>query len=298
MFFVLTKSILCVKMNSGIFCTEFELELCAKKIKQSESIMVNNVNEISTGKIFTVAFKRWWIIVLSMVLCAVLMFVYSQFIATPEYMSSAKLGVTNVNMSAYQDSIMGQSLAKECSDILMSDITLERAAERLNSYSFPENGGKPYRVYDNKTLKKMISTVIHTETRYFEMNVTSPDAEEAKIVCDFVAKAFCVALEEENLMNGALGTIIDYPDKPNSPASPNVLINTVMGAIVGIVVAVFALIICWLNKDEIEGEDWLVETYSSNIPLLSVIPDANSASSKYGKYMNKYAYQKAETESQ
>lgn len=252
--------------------------------------MQSNSNVLSLNRIFGAMLKRWWIILIATIVGAVAMFAYTYYLVTPTYTTKAKLGVNYVEMSEYQNAVMGQSVAKECAEILVSNVTLEKAAEELNAYSFSENGGEAYRTYTADNLHSMIKTYTTTESRYFTVEVTATNPKEAKIVCEFVTKAFCDVIEEKGFIKGAEGRIIHHPVEPTAPSSPNLTSKTVVGGIIGFVVAAAVLITISLFKDLIEGEDWLIETYKDKIPLLAVIPDANSPSGGYRRYAKKYGY--------
>ncbi len=242
--------------------------------------MEANSYGMSLGQIFSLALKRWWIILIAMVLGAALLFAYTYFLVEPMYTSTSRIGVKVMQMNAYNDSVTGQQVAKECSDILLSDITLDKVAGKLDQSA----------EYTNARLRGMISTVVDEETRFFDVSVTSNDPDEAKRVCDAVINAFCDALKEEKLINEAEGIILNYPNMPTSPSSPNKTTNTVIGAIIGLVISLACLLVVGFVNDTIDGEDWIIGAYGDKIPMLAVIPDANSNAAAYKKYTKKYGY--------
>ena len=238
---------------------------------------------MSLGQIFSLALKRWWIIVIAMVLGAALMFGYTYYFVAPMYTSRALTGVKVPDMNAYNDSMTGQKVARECSDILMSDITLDKAAAELNS----EGAGV---FYTAARLRSMISTVVDEETRFFQVHVTNGDAKEAQRVCQKVIESFNVILKEKNIINEAEGITLNYATLPTSPSSPNMTTNTVLGAIIGLVISLGVLLVVGFFKDSIDGEDFLVSVYGDKIPVLAVLPDANTGSAYYKRYAKKYGY--------
>ena len=242
--------------------------------------------EISLGQIARVALKHWWIIAIATILGVVVAFGYVTFFVAPSYTTFAKVGVTNVNMSAYQDHLIAQAIARESADILTANITLERAANALNS----DPATAKYRVYTPDNILSMIKTTTVQESRYFDVQVKAADPVEAKLVCDAVVTAFCNVLHEENVMDGAKGTVIHAPVVPSSPSSPNKSLTIVLGALIGFVLSFGVLLVVYFIKDAIDGEDWLIDNYKDKIPMLSVIPDANSSSKGYKRYSSKYGY--------
>ena len=245
--------------------------------------MGSNSYVMSLGQIFLLALKRWWIILIAMVLGAALMFGYTYYLVTPMYTSKALTGVKVPDMNAYNDSMTGQKVARECSDILMSDITLDRAAAELNS----EGMGI---FYTGAKLRSMIGTVVDEETRFFQVHVTNADPKEAQRVCQKVIESFNVILKEKNIINEAEGITLNYATLPTSPSSPNMTTNIVIGALIGLIISFGVLIIIGFFKDSIDGEDFLVSVYGDKIPMLAVLPDANTSSAYYKKYARKYGY--------
>lgn len=247
--------------------------------------MEEKVYEISVKQLFTMMLKRWWMLLLSICIGAALAFCYSSFLVTPTYRTTATLGVNNTQITSYYDIIIAQQMAEEGVDILTSDITLNRAVEKLKA-----DERTSAKKYTASSLRGMISTEIVNESRYFKVGVTSTNPEEAQIVCQYVLDAFCEAVVEEELIRDGEGKVINYPVLPTSPSSPNVTLSVIVGALVGFVICMAILVIDYFSKDSIDGEDWLIGAYKDKIPMLAVIPDANTSSKSYKRYYSKYGY--------
>lgn len=271
--------------------------------------------EISIGQLFEKGLKNWWIILLAVVVCASGMFAYTKFFTTPTYSSSAKIGVSSSDMTSYQDAIMGQTLATECSDILNGSVTLETAADMLNEYYdelYKTEGKIPPRVYTLNDLERMVSTSTSADTRYFHVTVTTSASnikiddrgmtkdeaqaarevaakEEARVVCDYVVAAFGKTLAEHDIIFGAKVHTVDAP-KMGAESSSNLIRNSLLGALVGFAVSFGVVIAAGFIKNTVESEDWLATTFGEEIPVLAIIPDAKNAKSTYGKYSKKYGY--------
>lgn len=243
--------------------------------------METNSYGMSLGQIFSLAFKRWWIIFVVAVLGAALMFAYTYFLVQPVYTSEARIGIKIPDMNAYNDSMTGQKVARECSDILQSDITLNRAAAALNE------GGTSY---TGAALRSMTSTVVDEDTRFFSVKVNNTDPQEAQRICSAVIESFNVAIKEHNIINAAEGIILDEATLPVRPTSPNYVTNTLVGGIIGLVLSFFSMFILGFLKDTVDCEDYIIGIYGDKIPVLAVIPDANSRSYGYRRYTKKYGY--------
>ena len=270
--------------------------------------------DISFGHIFRVALKSWWIILIATLVCAAAMFGYTKLFTKPTYTSTATIGVKS-SMSDYQDTIMGQTMANDCAYLLKGNETLNKAAEMLNSYYAELNkkdGTVAPREYTDVVLARMVSASPAADTRYVNV-VVSTDAEsirindkgmtksqadaakeqaareEAKIVCDFVIAAFEQRLMEGSIIEGARVESVDFP-KTGVESSESLVTNTLLGALIGVVLSWGTMIIISFFNDTIESEDWLVNTFKEKMPVLAVIPDAADANSAYNKYTKKYGY--------
>ena len=244
--------------------------------------MESNSYGMSLGQIVSLAFKRWWIILIAVVLGAALLFAYTYFFVAPMFTSSARIGIRVLQMNAYNESMTAQKVAKECSDILLADITLDSAAEQLNAAGNTR--------YTSASLRAMITTIIDEDTRFFDVNVTYTNPVEANRVCQTVINSFCDTLAERELIKEGEGIVLNYPTKPTSPSSPNIITNTLVGGILGLVISFFAMFIVGFLKDTVDCEDYLLNTYGEKFPILAVIPDANSRQSGYRRYTKKYGY--------
>ena len=271
--------------------------------------------EISIGQLIKEGVKHWWIILLAVIVCAGGMFAYTKLFSTPSYSSSAKIGVSSSDMTSYQDAIMGQTLATECSDILNGSVTLETAADMLNEYYdmlYKTEGKIAPREYTLNDLERMVSTSTSADTRYFHVTVTTSASnikiddkgmtkdeaeaakeaaakEEARIVCDYVVAAFGKTLAEHDIIFGAKVHTVDSP-KMGAETSSNLVMNTLLGALVGFAASFGVVVLIGFMRNTIESEDWLASNFGEEIPVLAIIPDANNAKSTYGRYSKKYGY--------
>ena len=255
--------------------------------------MEENVYGITLSQLIKSVFKRWWIIALATVVCGVMLLAYTHYFVTPMYTTSAKLGVNSDEMTIYQDFVSGQAMAKDYAEIVRSNVTLERAAKKLNEYGFEENGGVPYRQqYTAAILSEMVYIETVENSRFFDLVIVSEYPEETKIVADHIIEAFCDRLRDENIIRGGEGQVLNQPTVPQTPSAPNIVINTIVGALVGFVLSFGVLLVLGLMKDDMDSEEWLIGHFGEKIPLLAVIPDAKSAgrSYKYSKYSYNYVY--------
>ena len=85
-------------------------------------------------------------------------------------------------------------------------------------------------------------------------------------------------------MDGSDVRIVDYAVVPSERTSPSFTLNTVIGTLVGFVLAAAIVILRYMMNDKISEDEYLTQTYPS-IPLLAVVPDmASTANKGYYQY--------------
>jgi len=248
--------------------------------------------EIDALQIISMLLKRWWAVVLAALLCAGIAFGYTKLYTTPTYEASAVLLINGGNSitTTYQEIMAGKQQSKDYPYILEAALTLDEAAEKLNSYDFSENNGVPYRTYDANVLNSMISSEAVEDSRIFIVKVTSTDPNEARIVANTIVEVFPEKVE--SLIRGGSVGVVDLARTPTAATSAGYSRNVVLGFCVGLILGVAYAIIMGLTSDVIESEDWLISRFKDDIPLLATIPDSNSKSGKayYKNDYRKYGY--------
>ncbi len=248
--------------------------------------MNNAVNEkeyleIDVLQLFRALWKRFWLIVLSMVIAGGFLFWYSSFIIPPKYTASAMLYVNNSSISvgsasisiSNQDLTAAQSLVKTYVVILKSRNVLEDViADTGVAYTYDE-------------FVEMISANSVDSTEVFEVKVQSHDPNEAELI----ANSICRLLPEkvEDIVDGSSVRIVDYAVVPAVKSAPSVTKYTMIGLIIGFLGSSAIVIVLELFDQYIRSEEYLMQTYS-HIPVLAVIPDLDNSRSK-DRYYNSYS---------
>ncbi len=234
--------------------------------------------ELNLQDIISAFLKKWWVILLSTVLGAIVFFGASYFTYVPRYQATAKMYVNNKSISigsamvgiSSSDILASQSLVNTYSEILMTRYTLEEVIERADlDYSYEQ-------------LFRMISCGSVHETEIFYISVTCGDPEEAKLIANTIVE----------VLPDQIATIIDGSSVRTVDAavrgvelSPGFNRNAGIGALVGLLLSaglifLFDVVI----NDTLESEEWVLSAYSDKIPLLAVIPDVDDDDGYYYRY--------------
>lgn len=244
------------------------------------------MNEINLLYLLRLFLRRIVIIICAAVLCAVLVFSYCKWFATPVYSASSQLIITNGaliiddtsedNVEIYTSKIASQDvqasmyLADVCVSLLETqDIYKALAANFDNKYSYQELQGSV-----SISLNK-------SEGIFINISVKNASAEDAvKIANSFAVMA-------PDYLSGYFPSAkvgITYTADKAGLASPRTTTNTFIGFIAGAAIAYLIVFIIDINDRTIKGETDFAECY--NIPILGSIPDFENTDVQSGGYQN------------
>lgn len=218
--------------------------------------------------------KRLWIIVLCGVLAGTLMLAYTVLFVTPLYQASVTLYINNrtgIGSSAVSSSDLAVALqlVETYTNIVRSD----RVVDKVIDASGVE--------LTTKQVKKMISAEAVNETEIFQVTVTSPDPELSMKLANTIADV--APAEIKGIIEGSSAKVIDYAKLPTGRSSPSYTKNTVLGTVIGAVLAALVIAVCHLLDMRIKREEDLVSveaSFTNAIPILGVIPEMVVTSKK------------------
>lgn len=238
--------------------------------------------EIDIKEIVFLLLSKIWFIVLAGITVGLMFLIVSKFIITPEYSSTTKIYVLSKenenNSLTVSDLQMGSQLTKDYVELVKSRTVLTQVISELN---LDMGTGE---------LADMISVETPSDSRIINITVTNPDAYLAKDIANNVRS---VAAEHIcNVMDLEAVNVVDEANIPTSPSSPNVLKNTVIGVLLGILLAMVIIVISYLSDDTLKTPDD-VERYLG-VSVLSSIPVLESEDKgKKKKKKKKQSNQKA-----
>ena len=239
----------------------------------------NTVMELYTIDILHVArylLKKMWVIALSALAVGLVSFLFFAFLVAPKYSSSIMLYVNNSSFSLGNTSFSissseitaAQSLVKTYGEILNNRTTLERVIEKTNVD------------YDYETLSKMVKSSLSNNTEIMKVTVTSEDPYEAAKIANCIAEVLPIRISE--IIDGASMEVVDAAVPNKNKVSPSITKNTVIGALIGAVLACMFLALNAILDDTIHNEEYVINTY--NYPILAKIPNLLQSGSKQTSY--------------
>ena len=218
--------------------------------------------EISLLEIVTILWQKAWIIALCIIVGGSIGFGMSRYMIEPTYTSRMTMYVNNntervESQLNLNDLNLSQKLVSTYVEILKSDIVLNKVIEEMN---LP---------YSNQELRGMIAANALNSTEILQVTVTSKDPEEAAAIANTLARL--APPEIIRVVQAGGVELIDKAVVNPHPVAPNIQLNTVIGALLGAVLACLGILVAAMLDTRIKSEEDLRKQYE--IPVLGVIPD-------------------------
>lgn len=219
----------------------------------------NDEIEIDLGEVFHLVISKLGVIILSGILLGVLSIIGTMLFITPKYESTTKIMVLNKqdnNTLTSADMQTSTQLTKDYAELIQSRTVLEGVIAQLNL---------------DMTYKEMLNKVsveTSSDSRIVSISVTDEDpytaSEIANAVRDMAAEHIQSVMDIEAI------NVVDTANIPNEKASPSLAKNGVIGGLLGVIIAMAAVIIIYLTNDTIKVEED-VERYLG-LSVLGSIP--------------------------
>ena len=214
--------------------------------------------EINLLELLGVLRARVFSILMSGVILAAVFGLGTMFLIEPQYRSTSKLYIVGQSSSitSLTDLQTGAQLTQDYMVLVQSRPVLEKVIDNLGLDMEYEN------------LRSMVSLNNPQDTRILEVTVTTGDPYMAKEIVDEVSGVSASRIAA--IMNVDEPTIAEYGHLENSPSSPSLRKNILIGGLLGALCSALVAVVLYLLNDTIRtGED--VEKYL-NLNTLALIP--------------------------
>lgn len=211
--------------------------------------------------------RRIWsqklIIVLTTLVFTAGALMYSLFIAIPKYNSTTRVYVVNQKKDnqaiTTQDVQLGTLLVKDYKEIILSNSVMSDVVAKNKLQITPGE------------LAKKISVDAPKDTRIISITVTDKDPQKARDLANAVREVSADKIKEVTKIEDV--TTLEQAEAALTPSSPNVFKNSVLAALLGLILAVGGVVLIELMDDRIKRPEDIEETM--NLVLLGVIPSTN-----------------------
>jgi len=190
-------------------------------------------------------------------------FLGTYFFIQPTYTSTTRIYVVNQatdnkNLSA-QDLQAGTYLVNDYKEIITSNDVLSEVIkdEKLN--------------LSEAELSKMVSVNIPTDTRLISISVKAKTGQDAQVLANKVREVASKKIKTVTKVEDV--TTLEEAKLPESPSSPNIKRNVLLGAILGGFVAIVAVLVREVLDDRIRRPEDVEDVLE--MTLLGIVPDTD-----------------------
>lgn len=235
-----------------------------------------DVVEIDLGRIWKAVLKRFWLICIVSVLCAVITTVSTFFLVTPKYESSAMFYVNNNSLSvgdaSFSISQGDISAAKSLVDTYIVILNSRACLNDVIDYASVD--------MDYEQLQDMISASAVNSTEIFEVKITSEDPQQAEILANAIA--YILPKRISSIVEGTSANIVDYAIEASEPCSPSYPKNGAIGFIIGLVLSLSIVVLREIFDVTIRDDEDLSRV--CKYPILASVPDMANPNQSGGQY--------------
>lgn len=243
----------------------------------------NSEREVDLVRLIHTLMERSWMIAIVALLCGAIALAGTWLLITPQYEASAVFYVNNSALS-----IADTALSIESGDISASKslvntyiVILEDRVTLVDIIDYAGVEGIGYRELSESIVAEALN-----DTEVFKVTVRHPDPVCAQRLAN--AAAHILPKRIGSIIDGSSAKIVSDAVVPLLPSSPSYPINTVVGFLVGFLLAVAAIALREIYDTTIREEEDI--TRYCRHPILAAVPDM-TAPGKGGYYgrTRKYA---------
>lgn len=222
----------------------------------------NQAVEIDVFAMLKTLWKRKFSIALVALVFAIAAFGYSAFLAKKEYQSTSRIYVVsrqNQDNNALTNSDLqaGSYLVKDYREIILSQNVLSQAIEELKLDMTPAE------------LSKKISVSVPTDTRILSITAKDGNPKEAARIANGLRNVAAEKIIAVTKVSDV--TTLDEAEVPQSPSSPNIRRNVLLGFIAGAGLMVVLMVVVEVLDDRVKRPEDIEELMG--LTLLGIVPD-------------------------
>ena len=224
----------------------------------------NQTVEIDVLSLVKILWRRKFLIVVTAFVMAIVALGYSTFIIKPNYTSTTRIYVVNRQANenstlTNQDLQAGTYLVKDYKEIILSQDVLAKVIDDLKLNVQPS------------ALTKRINVTVPTDTRIVSIAVSDGDAKEAARIANSLRQIAAEKIIAVTKVSDV--TTLEEAEVPNSPSSPNIKRNTLIGFLAGGVLISVVILVVEVLDDRVKKPEDVEEALG--ITLLGVVPNMN-----------------------
>lgn len=225
-------------------------------------------NTISLQEIAYALKKRWKLIALITIAATLVSAILSFFVIKPQYEAKTKLFIgkqeTQEN-NAYNNSdvMMYQQLMKTYSELAKTSDLVTKAVKSANL---------DYNQNQIKGILNNLNVTPSADTQILDLSFKGKNTEEVLKVTEAITDEF-ISESKELIPNGNV-QVIQKPQLPENPVSPNKKLNILIAFVLGLMVGVGIVLLLEYLDNTFKSREELEKTL--DLPIVGAIPDYDS----------------------
>ncbi len=178
--------------------------------------------------------RRRWKLITACLLLTVAAAALITLRATPQYAATARLFVSTPQSNtsdAYQGGLFSEQRVASYADLITGENLAQRVVDRLDLQE------------SSAALAQQVASSVSPETVILEVTVTDPSPQRAQVLATAMAQEFTQFVQELETAPGKQvstikATIVDSPERPTTPVSPQPVRNLGLAAVLGLLLGV------------------------------------------------------------
>lgn len=248
---------------------------------------MNNNEEIVEIDLLEILFlirKRIWIILAAALVFGTVTGLFTHYFVEDLYSSTSKLYIlsSSTSITSLTDIQIGTSLTKDYIQLVQGRPMVEEVIDNLNL---------------NRTYEELLEQVTFsnpTDTRILVITARDPDPALAKDIVDEFAVVARTNIA--SIMKIEEPSITEWGYISEKPVSPNLIRNVLIGALLGIFLAIVVVVLLYMLDDTVKSSDdiekYLKLNTLTSIPLLEDEEKSSKGGFKVGKKKKKESSKK------
>lgn len=225
-------------------------------------------NTISLQEIAYALKKRWKLIALITIGATLISAILSFFVIKPQYEASTKLFIgkqESQDNNAYNSSdvMMYQQLMKTYAELAKTSDLVTKAVD---------NAGLDFNNKQIKELLKNLQATPSADTQILDLKYKGKSPKEVLEITEAITNEFI--LESKKLIPNGNIQIIQAPQLPEKPVSPNKKLNILIAFVLGLMVGVGVVLLLEYLDNTFKSREELEKTL--DLPIIGTIPDYNN----------------------
>ncbi|MGU8840318.1 YveK family protein [Clostridium perfringens] len=225
-------------------------------------------NTISLQEIAYALKKRWKLIALITIVATLVSAILSFFVIKPQYEATTKLFIgkqESQDNNAYNNSdvMMYQQLMKTYAELAKTSDLVTKAVKSADL---------DYNQEEIKAILKNLNATPSADTQILDLSFKGDNPKEVLKLTEALTNEF-ISESKELIPNGNV-QVIQKPQLPEKPVSPNKKLNILIAFVLGLMVGVGVVLLLEYLDNTFKSREELEKTLE--LPIIGTIPDYNN----------------------